>query len=313
MIEKGKLSIVIPVYNSEKIISQVVNEIVDRYNSDYALEIILVNDGSIDNSSCVCLALSESYPQVKYLEFSKNFGQHNAVLAGLKQSNGDLVVTMDDDMQHPPAEVKKLLDEMNKDYDVVYGNYYGKNHDFFRNIGTSINNLMARVLIDRPQQIELTSFRIMKKYIVDEITNYSAPYPYIDGLILRTTHNIGKVYVNHDKRLLGESSYTFGKLLGLWLNGFFNFSIIPLRVCSWGGVVIAATGFIFAAYFIFEKVINPSIVLGWTSLITAIVIFSGIQLIAIGMLGEYVGRMFLTQNRTPPYVIKRHVQGGEIK
>jgi undecaprenyl-phosphate 4-deoxy-4-formamido-L-arabinose transferase len=211
---------------------------------------------------------------------------------------------MDDDLQHPVDEIINLIKEIEKGYDVVYGEYKVKNHSLFKNMGSELNNIMGNLMIKKPRELRFTSFRIIRSYVVRAISTYNAPYPYLDGLILRVTRNIGVITVDHRQRKEGKSNYTLKKLIGLWVNGFLNFSILPLRFFSYVGIVIASIGFLSAIFIILDSIFFLNPVQGWTSLIVATLIFSGVQLLSIGVVGEYIGRIFLTQNKTPQYVIK---------
>lgn len=248
--------------------------------------------------------LSAKYSNVCVLNLSKNFGQHNAIIAGFRYAKGDFVITMDDDLQHPVDEIINLIKEIEKGYDVVYGEYKVKNHSLFKNMGSELNNIMGNLMIKKPRELRFTSFRIIRSYVVRAISTYNAPYPYLDGLILRVTRNIGVITVDHRQRKEGKSNYTLKKLIGLWVNGFLNFSILPLRFFSYVGIVIASIGFLSAIFIILDSIFFLNPVQGWTSLIVATLIFSGVQLLSIGVVGEYIGRIFLTQNKTPQYVIK---------
>lgn len=303
-----KLSIVIPVYNSEKTIEEVVNEIeiaVSKLNSKYDLEIILVNDYSKDNSLEVCKNICKHKSFVKLISFSKNFGQHSALMAGIKIATGDYIISMDDDLQTPPAEMYKLIDELEKNnYDVVFAKYKTENKSMFRIFGTFVNNIMANALIEKPQSITTNSYFIMRKYITKEIIKYEHAYPYLGGLIFRVTQNTGNILIEHRDRKIGKSNYTLRKLLQLWFNGFTNFSVKPLRISSILGLFLSITGFIYLLIIIIRKIINPGIPAGWTSIIAVIIFFGGVQLLSIGLLGEYIGKMFLSINKKPQYVIK---------
>jgi polyisoprenyl-phosphate glycosyltransferase len=308
------LSIVIPVYNSEKSIGTMVENLERHYAGQFAFEIVLIDDGSKDQSGRVIGGLSRRYPNVKALYLSRNFGQHSALLAGMGHASGEIVVTMDDDLQHPVDEVAKLIDCMEEGgYDIVYSQYLSKHHTFLKNVGSELNNLMANLIIKKPEDIRFTSFRAIRSYVVREIVKYKAPYPYIDGLLLRVTRNIGKVDIRHDERKSGSSNYTFKKLAGLWMNGFLNFSIMPLRLFSYAGIAIATIGFIFAVFILIQTVFLFTPLPGWTSLMVTMLIFSGVQLLSIGMVGEYVGRVFLTQNGTPQYVIREPGSGRRVR
>ena len=302
-----KISIVIPVFNAELTIAALVNHLISEITTQYPLEIILVNDYSKDYSHRECLKVyNENRSIVKYLSLAKNFGEHNAVMAGLNKVDGDYVIIMDDDFQNPVEEVIKLIHySVCNDYDVVYTYYDEKKHDAWRNFGSHLNNRMATLLLKKPKDLYLSSFKCLSRFTVDEIIKYDLPYPYIDGLILRTTSNIGTIQVNHEKRQEGKSGYTLLKLLKLWSNMFTSFSVIPLRVSIFIGLFFALTGFLFGIYSIFEHFLVANLPPGFSLTITAIFIFAGIQLISLGMIGEYIGRIFISQNKQPQYTVKK--------
>ena len=312
-----KLSIVIPVYNSEKTIEEVFNEIeiaVSKLNSKYDLEIILVNDYSKDNSLQVCKNICRHKPFVKLISFSKNFGQHNALMAGIKIASGDYIISMDDDLQTPPTEMHKLIDELeNNNHDVVFAKYKTENKSIFRVFGSFVNDLMANALAEKPKNITINSYFIMKRYIANEIIKYDHAYPYIIGLIFRVTQNVGNILIEHRDRKIGKTNYTLKKLLQLWFNGFTNFSVKPLRISSVFGLFFSITGFVYLLIIIIRKIINPEISTGWTSIMAAIIFFGGIQLLSIGLLGEYIGRVFLSINKKPQYVIKEKYSIDKVK
>ncbi|MGA2507917.1 MAG: glycosyltransferase family 2 protein [Chitinispirillaceae bacterium] len=301
------LSIVIPVYRSESTIGSIVDVLVNSLKNRYSLEIILVNDCSPDNSEEVCIGLYHKYRTiVKFYSLAKNVGEHNAVMAGLNQSSGEWVVIMDDDLQNPISEVIKLVSyAVEHTYDVIYSDYDKKKHASFRNLGSWFNDKIANVMLKKPKNLYLSSFKVMNRFLVDAVIKYTLPYIYIDGLILRTTSNIGTCKVVHHKRLHGKSGYTVKKLFSLWLNMFTNFSILPLRVATWAGFAFAALGFLSGIETILEKILNPELPVGYAFLIFLITVFAGVQLIAIGMVGEYLGRIFVYQNKTPPYSIRK--------
>jgi len=301
------VSVVIPVYNSEDSIERVVDTLIDNLSDRYNLEIVLVNDGSKDNSEKVCVSLHSRYSGVvRFYSLAKNVGEHNAVMAGLNMCSGDYVVIMDDDFQNPISEVIKLFDyAINSDYDVVYTYYEKKQHSFFRNLGSKFNDRVANIMLSKPKDLYLSSFKLVNRFLVDEIINYRLPYPYIDGLILRSTDNIGKIEVEHQKREIGQSGYTLKKLVSLWLNMFTNFSIIPLRFSTVLGFITAVIGVVVGAYAVIEKISNPDIPVGYTSLFVVICLFSGIVLLALGMVGEYLGRIFISLNKKPQYLIRK--------
>jgi len=309
-VNNTRISIVIPVFNSERSIGALVTRLVNELGSRFALEIILVNDQSVDQSDKACIALFEQYQGiVKYYPLAKNVGEHNAVMAGLNQMSGDYAVIMDDDFQNPVSEVLKLiLYAIDNEFDVVYTWYEKKEHSRWRNLGSKFNNRIANIMLNKPSDLYLSSFKLLNRYLVHEIIQYDLPFPYIDGLILRTTSNIGKIQVMHHQREDGMSNYTLKKLIRLWMNMFTNFSILPLRVAIIMGFLFALIGIILGIWTVIEKIDNPDLPLGYASIIVAISVFSGTQLIAIGMLGEYLGRMFLSQNKKPQYSIRKRFE-----
>ena len=279
-----RLSIVIPVFNGAKTIQKLVSETRDTLSA-YDPEIILVNDGSADNSQEICESIANTVNGVISISLRKNFGEHNAVMCGLNYVAGDYAAIIDDDFQNPPSEIIKLLEEAQKGYDVVYSKYKSKKHNVFRNICSRFNDTMATILLEKPKGLYLSSFKIISKPLIDEIIGYHGPFPYIDGLIFRSTSNIYSVYVEHTKRAEGRSNYTFKKLVSLYLNMFVNFSIKPLRFFILMGFIIFLIGFIMAILFAIEKFQHPEIPAGWTSIAILIILFSGFQIIFLGVLG----------------------------
>lgn len=301
------LSVVIPVYCGSKTIGRLVDRLTEHLGHVFRLEFVLVNDCSPDDSAEVCRAIARDNEQVKFLNLSRNFSEHNAVMCGLNYASGDYVVIMDDDFQNPPSEVIKLVEEIDKGFDVVFSYYDEKKHHFVRNLGSNFNNWVASLLIGKPKDLYLSSFKVISRFVVDELIKYDGPYPYIDGLILRFTRNYSRVLVEHDAREEGKSGYTVRKLVGLWLNMFTNFSILPLRVASMMGLVVSAVGIIIAIAFTIEKLLNPDLPAGWASLVVSLFLIGGIQLFALGMIGEYLGRLFLKDNGSPQFVVKEAV------
>jgi undecaprenyl-phosphate 4-deoxy-4-formamido-L-arabinose transferase len=310
-----KVSIVIPVYNGEESIGRLGEELIAQLGGMYRLEIVLVNDNSPDNSEAVCEELFHKYPDtVRFYSLAKNVGEHNAVMAGLNQATGDYMVIMDDDFQNPISAVIQLLNHaIVSDCDVTYSYYKKKKHNIFRNLGSRLNDKAANIMLKKPRHLYLSSFKVLNRFIVDEITKYDLPYPYIDGLILRCTDKIDKLEVEHRERKTGKSGYTLTKLIRLWLNMFTNFSILPLRVSFVMGTVVAFLGFIFAVITLIEKFSNPQMPVGYTSIIIAVVIFAGIQLISLGVIGEYMGRIFLSQNKKPQFTIRKRFEKDKKK
>lgn len=308
-----KTSIVIPVYRGARTIGKLTDELIATLKS-YPLEIVLVNDGSPDNSHEVCLELCRKHKKiVKYINLARNFGEFNAVMAGLNHVTGDYAVIIDDDFQNPPKEIEKLVKEAVKDkLDVVYSYYAKKQHSFFRNFGSSFNNLVASFLLDKPRDFYLSSFKCMNRFTVQQVVKYKGPFPYIDGLIWRSTRNIGKVLVRHEKRVEGKSGYTLKKLARVWINMFVNFSIYPLRISTMLGILFSLLGACLTIYFIIDRILHPEIPLGITSILTAVSVFAGVQLIMLGLIGEYLGQVLLTNNQSPQYVIRQLYKRGKL-
>lgn len=297
------LSVCIPVYNGAKTIGALV-ERVTRVCAGLNLEIVLVNDGSLDDGEEVCNGLAERFAHVTAITLRKNFGEHNAVMCALAHCTGDYAAIIDDDFQNPPEEIEKLLDEALKGYDVVYSKYRVKKHNVLRNIGSWFNDVMATALIRKPKDLYLSSFKIIARPIIDEIVKYKGPFPYIDGLILRATASISTVYVEHSAREEGRSNYTLGRLVNLWLNMFVNFSIRPMRVISLVGVATSAISFVLGIVFLVEKIRHPEETPGWASITVLVLFLGGIQTFALGIIGEYVGKNYLDRNGTPQWTIK---------
>jgi glycosyltransferase involved in cell wall biosynthesis len=307
-------SIVIPVYNGAKTIEELVEKLINTLEYKN-IQIVLVNDGSPDNSHEVCHDLFLQYPSiVTYINLAKNFGEHNAVMAGLYNAAGDYVVIMDDDFQNPPEEVSRLTDyAQSRQFDIVYTYYEKKQHHWARNLGSRFNNWVTNFMLDKPKDLYLSSFKCLSRFIVQEIIKYKGPFPYIDGLALRASSNIGKIKVSHEQRKEGCSNYTFRKLVNLWLNMFVNFSIMPLRVSTLLGFILSFLGIIMSISVLIEKLSHPEVPIGWPSLMIAIMVFSGVQLLILGLLGEYLGRFFLSSNQTPQFVIREFYSGDKVK
>jgi len=303
-----RLSVVIPVYNSAKTIGHLVEQLERELAGRYELEIVLINDCSpLDNSAEVCRWLAQGRPWIKFVNLARNMGEHNAVMAGLYYCTGDCAVIMDDDFQNPPGEVDKLVSKLQEGYDCVFSKYQRKHHHPFRNLGSGLNNLMASILLNKRRDLYLSSFKAVSRFLIDEVTRYDGPYPYLDGLILRTSSNYTSQLVGHDPRTEGQSNYTLGKLLHLWLNMFTNFSVLPLRIASLAGFIFALFGLVIAVDFLIEKIKNPDLPAGWASTIIIMLVVSGVQLFALGMIGEYLGRLFIKNNGSPQFVARETI------
>lgn len=310
----GKISFVIPCYRSEHTIEAVVAEITETMRTSevlaaYEYDIFLVNDCSPDNTYEVIKNICKNNSHVRGISLSKNFGQHAALMAGLRKSDGDIVVCLDDDGQTPADEAGKLIAGIEGGSDVVYASYENKRHNAFRNFGTWMNDIMTRVMLGKPRDLHLTSYFAAKRFVVDSMLEYENSYPYIIGLVLRATRNITNVPVSHRSREIGTSGYTMKKLLGLWFNGFTAFSILPLRIATVTGVTFAGAGFLYGIYTIVKKLVNPGVPLGFSSLMAAVVFIGGMLMIMLGLIGEYIGRIYISINNSPQYVIREETDG----
>lgn len=303
-------SFVIPCYNSSESIRHVVEltmEEMEKMNCR-EFEFVLVNDySSSPKTMPVLKKLAEEYPCVTVLNLAKNAGQHNAIMAGLNYAKGDILIGMDDDMQTHPSQLPYLFEELEKGYDIVYGYYPEKKHSAFRNFGSWVNYISVRILIGKPKELKTSSYWVARKFVRDSVIEYQAPYAYIQGLFLRTTRNISCIPIQHFQREEGESNYTFKRLLKLWSN-IIGFSITPLRLTEYCGFGLSLLSIIAAVVVLIRKILNPAMALGWPSLMIVICFFSGIQLMFLGLIGEYIGRMFLGLNRQPQYVIREVIR-----
>lgn len=307
------VSFVIPCYRSAGTISAVVEEINRSMDmlTDYEHEIILVNDCSPDNTFSVLSALALSDGRITAVDLAKNFGQHAAIMAGLHHSRGDYIVCLDDDGQTPADEVGKLLEKLEEGYDVVYASYgHHKQHSFFRNFGSWLNGKMTEIMLGKPRELSLTSYFAARRFIVEEMLRYEHCFPYVMGLVLRSTKNICNVPVNHRQRQEGHSGYTLSKLLNLWMNGFTSFSIKPLRLATYMGCLTAFAGFIYAIIIVIRYFTIHLAPLGWSSTTALLLILGGIILLVLGLVGEYVGRIFMCVNASPQYVERKVIKHG---
>ncbi len=304
-----KVSFIIPCYRSEETIEGVVCEIRDTMLTlpQYTYDIFLVNDCSPDNTFSVIQKLCHQYDNITGISLAKNFGQHSALMAGLRKSDGDIVVCLDDDGQTPADEVGKLLVGIEEGSDVVYAQYETKKHSAFRNFGTWMNDVMTRVMLGKPKDLHLTSYFAAKRFVVESMLAYEKSYPYIIGLVLRATKNISNVPVNHRSREVGASGYTMKKLLSLWFNGFTAFSILPLRMATVAGSVCAGLGFLYGLYTIIKKLVNPEVPMGFSALMTVVVFIGGMLMLMLGLVGEYIGRIYISINNSPQYVIREEI------
>lgn len=298
-----KVSFVIPCYKSSKTIGDVVKEIKDSM-AGREYEIVLVNDASPDDTFEVISKLCKKDHRVVGINLNENFGQHAALMAGFHHVSGDIIVCLDDDGQTPACEVDKLLNEMEKGRDAVYAKYQDRKHSSFRNFGSRVNELMLRFMLNKPKDLTVSSYFAINRLIVDEIIKYTNPYPYVIGLVLRSTKNVSNVEINHRERTCGTSGYTLGKLLTLWMNGFTAFSVKPLRIATGIGGAMAAVSFAYGIVTIILKIIGINYVLGFSALMAVMTFIGGLNLLMLGIIGEYIGRIYISLNKSPQFIEK---------
>lgn len=302
------ISIVIPCYYSEKSIGKVVKLVIEEFekNDGYECEFVLVNDGSKDGTFEEIKKLGAEYPNVCGVDLMRNFGQHNALMASLQYANGDYILGMDDDLQTHPSQIFKLIHKIEEGYDLVYGTYPVKKNSSLKNLTSKLNEVSSRIMLNRPKEIVSSNFWIITKAVKEEVKKYDSFNPYIDGIFYRVTHNIGNVEVEHFKREFGSSNYTLKKLMNLWL-AYWNFSVIPLRVSFFLGMFSAVAGVLIAIAVVINKIVYPDITVGWSSTLCVMVLFFGLVLMVLGIIGEYLGKIILILNNTPQYIVRETI------
>lgn len=308
-----KISYVIPCYRSEHTLEQVVAEVTATMGTlpQYDYEVVLVNDCSPDGTLGVIRRLVAADSHVQGVDLARNFGQHAALMAGFHQCTGDVIVCLDDDGQTPANEVGKLLEQIDAGYDVVYARYDNKRQAGWRNLGSWVNSKMTEIMLGKPPELVVNSYFAARRFVVDEMLRYEHCYPYVIGLVLRTTKNICNVPVHHRAREEGRSGYTLGKLLGLWMNGFTSFSVKPLRIATYFGTLSAAAGFLYLIYIVINHFTRHTAPLGWASTTALLLVLGGAILIVLGLIGEYVGRIYMCANAAPQYVAREYLRHEE--
>lgn len=309
----SKFSFVIPCYRSEKTISVVVDEIKSemkkRENDSY--EIVLINDCSPDNVWTVIKRLSEENDNLIGINLARNFGQHSALMAGYAQCSGDYVVSLDDDGQAPLDSLCDLIAKIEEGFDVVYAYYHEMKQNLFRRFGSWMAGKMGEMMLNPPKDFKGSSFYIARKFVIDEMLNYKHSYPYLVGLVFRSTKNIAWIETQHRSRLEGTTGYSFWKLLHLWMNGFTAFSIKPLQFSTLLGFLFALAGFIYAIVIIVQRCMGIISVAGWSTMIALMLFIGGCILVMLGLIGEYIGRIYICINNSPQYVIKESTRVGK--
>lgn len=300
------LSIVVPVYRSAPILPLLAEKVQQEITAlalPAGFELILVNDASPDNSWAVIRELATRYPFIKGIHLRRNFGQHNATMAGLNHAAGEWVVVMDDDLQHPPEAIGQMLAALREGYDVCYTRYLNRQHAAWKKLGSAFNDWVATHLLGKPKGLYLSSFKAMRREVVQEVIQYDGPYAYLDGLILGVTNAITAVDIEHQARHEGEGNYNLRRSVSLWLKMATSFSILPLRLASYAGFMLAGFSVLMIIYVVIAKWLHPELPAGWASLIATMLLIGGIQTLCIGMMGEYLGRTYLKLNRKPQFVV----------
>lgn len=301
------ISFVIPCYGSEHTIEDVVDELIHEVNSrrdSYDYEIILVNDCSPDNVWEVIKGLAAKNSHIFGISLARNFGQHAALMAGYSKCSGEIIFCLDDDGQAPLESIYLLIDKLNEGYDVIFGKNKEIKQSKFRILGSYINKKMCEFLLDKPKNIGVSSFWVTHRFVIKEMLRYNNSYPYIAGLLFRTTKNMADIEVNQRKRQNGTSGYNLKKLIKLWINGFTAFSEKPLRIATFLGLICAAFGFCYGLYVVIRKLIYPELPIGYSSVMAAILFIGGMIMLLLGLIGEYIGRIYISINNAPQYVIR---------
>ena len=302
-----KISVVIPCYNSEKSIAEVVDLTKgELLKLGYEYEFVLVNDYSKDNTFNEIKVLCEQDSNIKGINLAKNFGQHKAIAAGIKYITGDLIMFMDDDLQTHPSQISLLINKLNEGNDVVFAYYEGKKHSFIRNLGSKFTLYTTRLLSQTPKDFKMSSFWVAKRYIIDEFNKYQGPFPSMIRVLLNTTNSFGFVKVKHFDRVYGKSNYSFKALVKLWTS-ILDSSVVPLRIATYLGLISSIVGFILACTVIIRRVLNPEVVAGWSSIMALMIMLSGLIFFILGIMGEYIGKMYLILTNHQNYVIKEKI------
>lgn len=311
---KPMLSFVIPCYRSAHTIGAVVRELTDTvavHGAAYDYEIILVNDGSPDDTAAVIRGLCRENPAILFVDLSRNFGQHSALMAGFHRVRGDIVICLDDDGQTPACECFKLIEKVEAGYDLVFAEYPKRRQSWLRNLGSRFNTACNHFFYNQPKDLTANSYYACRRFVVDTALQYPNPFPYVTGLLFQSVSRYCNVPVTHRARMEGQSGYNLKKLLALWLNGVTAFSIKPLRLASYVGWVTAFAGFVFAVVTMIRKLLNPAMPAGWASIISIILILGGVMILLMGIIGEYLGRIYLSINHYPQFVVRSVTRGEQ--
>jgi glycosyltransferase involved in cell wall biosynthesis len=301
------ISVVIPVYRSAPILPKLVEAIERTMSANRPAdlyEMVLVNDASPDDSWAVIRKLARTYPGIRGICLRKNAGQHNATMAGLRHATGRSVVIMDDDLQHPPEAITRMVAELDRGYDVCYTRYIDRKHPLWKRLGSHFNDWIATLLLNKPKGLYLSSFKAMRSDVAREIVKYDGPYAYVDGLILDVTRTLTSIDIEHGERYIGEGNYNLVRSISLWLKMATSFSVLPLRMVTFTGFLLATLSGAAIVAVLITKLLYPQTSAGWSSLLATILFVGGAQLMGMGIIGEYLGRAYLRLNGKPQYVIR---------
>ena len=310
--EKMLISVCIPCYKSAKNLPLVVADIKNEFQKrgqDY--QIVLVNDGSPDDTFVVILQLCKEDSRITGIDLSRNYGQPSAKLAALQQAKGDVIVFMDDDGQHPAEGIFKLTDKLNEGYDVVYAEFKNKKHGAFKKFMSDLHNWVAELMGNKPKGIKRSSFTAWSRTVVDAMLTYKSPFISIGSFLMKVTSKYGNVEIEHHERISGSSGYTFKKLFRMWLNIFISFSMMPLRIATYLGFLFSGFSFIWMVYLLVRSVVRPIKVSGYTSTLLAILFVGGMIMVILGIMGEYLGRIYMTVSGMPQYYIREVINGRD--
>ncbi len=308
-----QLSIVVPVHRSADCLPELAKRVRASLRPHFeSYELILVNDCSPDESWDVIVRLAAEHDFVTGVNLRRNVGQDNALMAGLHRVRGEVVVIMDDDLQHNPSDIPRLYNEIRKGYDIVYANFERKQQAWWKNLGSWFNDRVAVLLLQKPKHIYMSPFKALRREVVREIIRYEGPYAYVDGLIFTVTSNVAQISAAHNDRFSGESNYNLRRSIRVWLKLVTSFSVIPLRLVMVLGTVIAVVALGTGTYFILQRLFSDYRAEGWASTIVAIFFLGGVQLIGIGAVGEYIGRMYITVNKCAQFAVKETCGGDKV-
>jgi len=304
------ITIIIPVYNSEDIVFETIAQTLHEVaKNNLNIELILINDGSKDDSWSVIKKLAKDYKEVKSINLIKNYGQHTAVLCGFENAKGDYIITMDDDLQNPPSEIIHLVNKITVDAecDLVFGKFREKKHARYRKFGSMFVGYLNEKIFNKPKDITLTNFRIIKRSVIDRVLEHKTAYPYIPGLLLMYSTNIANVMVEHHNRLDGRSNYTFKKIFSLMSNLLINYSSYPLKILSFIGIIASGLSFFIGLFFLISEFISGTKVEGWTTIIVLVSFLGGFIIILLGVIGEYLSRILDQMSSNKSYYTKEIV------